>query len=883
MQMLANEPMGGITSGLEDNESVQALSNVTSGIETLFQNIDQADNPKEIMDAIRGDEASVDERRMELAQLVGEQDAKQTPESVLTIVQPLMTVIESTGGIADLDTETPVAQNIDEPQQMEAMARMMANEPTAMLSVGSNPTGNPEITGLQAIEKRATTPLGLLQLAKSLGPDLPRMQDFTTRFEGAPSVYDEYAKVLPFTQLAKFGQIVGRSPTVLSAITAPETTELLDPIMKLAMVQAKEKQDLRTKALEQFTKAKQSAQEQRTGLIKSILPTIAGKEVRFEKLDDGTVYKINPDNTIELFEQGTGKTIEIDGNILQFNKKTRKFDVAYSAPGANLKEYSTPKGTYLINFNQKDADGRFKVTPLMGGLTNEEINAKYFKFIDTGDGGGIGIDTRKPTIINEDTGLTVLNPLFEVQGKDKTSTIMTDAGAYVVNETDGSKSFLVPGTGKKGTFSQIGNDKTGYRLFNNISGEVVNVPGLGPVKTEFQQQMDEYVRNTVIINNPDKHGALTVENAKTRNNILGNILLPKSTEFDNLRDSQAELFRKTLMKTAGIDADSTDIDKRVNDFIFNLNTDRLNKLTYTGGQYDPQKSLKDVYGKMLGKLQEDTAKRARDSEALNKNAKLISLIKDNTKTGATAPIRLAIGKFFSDIGAKQAIIEGLGITEADYNSFIGGTLENLEMANKIGAQFAVQFASSFPGNLNESEVKLIKEAGINLTTTKGGIEIMGQIFEAEHKRNLSERKLINDYMADPSNSSKSPMVQYAEIEAKLIKNRADNPLITGDLKERLTGLAQEQPNMFVVKGNPGQTATVTPGRLALYKIISGVDATGENDFLSKGGAELLNDYAKKSTGNPKAKYKEEDIKKLFRIYSQFDLKTNPLYDPGDED
>ena len=256
MQMLANEPMGGITSGLEDNESVQALSNVTSGIETLFQNIDQADNPKEIMDAIRGDEASVDERRMELAQLVGEQDAKQTPESVLTIVQPLMTVIESTGGIADLDTETPVAPNIDESQQMEAMARMMANEPTAMLSRGSNPTGNPEISGFQAVNKRLSTPLGLIELAKTLGPDLPRMQDFTTRFEGAPSVYDEYAKVLPFTQLAKFGQIVGRSPTVLSAVTDPETTELLDPIMKLAMVQAKEKQDLRTKALEQFTEAK---------------------------------------------------------------------------------------------------------------------------------------------------------------------------------------------------------------------------------------------------------------------------------------------------------------------------------------------------------------------------------------------------------------------------------------------------------------------------------------------------------------------------------------------------------------------------------------------------------------------------------------------------
>ena len=86
-----NEPMGGITSGLDEAqavESTEALGGIASGIETLFQNIDNAENPKEIMDAIRGDEASVEERRTELGQLVGKADADKTPESVLTIVQP---------------------------------------------------------------------------------------------------------------------------------------------------------------------------------------------------------------------------------------------------------------------------------------------------------------------------------------------------------------------------------------------------------------------------------------------------------------------------------------------------------------------------------------------------------------------------------------------------------------------------------------------------------------------------------------------------------------------------------------------------------------------------------------------------------------------------
>ena len=64
-----NEPMGGITSGLDEAEAVQsteALGGIASGIEELFQNIDSAESPKEIMDAIRGDEASVEERRNEV-------------------------------------------------------------------------------------------------------------------------------------------------------------------------------------------------------------------------------------------------------------------------------------------------------------------------------------------------------------------------------------------------------------------------------------------------------------------------------------------------------------------------------------------------------------------------------------------------------------------------------------------------------------------------------------------------------------------------------------------------------------------------------------------------------------------------------------------------
>ena len=215
-----NEPMGGITSGLDEAEAVEsteALGGIASGIETLFQNIDNAENPKEIMDAIRGDEASVEERRTELGQLVGKADADKTPESVLTMVQPLMTVIESTGGIASLDTEdAPVAPNIGEANQAEAMARMMQNEPTAMLSLGAVPNEDNTVTGLQALQQSTSTPLGVLALAQKLAPSTPSLASFQKQYVDKPSAYEQYADVLPFQTLAQFGQIVGRSPTLLS-------------------------------------------------------------------------------------------------------------------------------------------------------------------------------------------------------------------------------------------------------------------------------------------------------------------------------------------------------------------------------------------------------------------------------------------------------------------------------------------------------------------------------------------------------------------------------------------------------------------------------------------------------------------------------------------
>ena len=870
-----NEPMGGITSGLDEAEAVQsteALGGIASGIETLFQNIDNAENPKEIMDAIRGDEASVEERRTELGQLVGKADADKTPESVLTIVQPLMTVIESTGGIASLDTEdTPVAPNIGEANQAEAMARMMQNEPTAMLSRGFVPNQDNTVSGLQALQQSTSSPLGVLDLAQRLAPQTPSLASFQKQYEDKPSAYAQYADVLPYQLLSQFGQIVGRSPTLLSAALDPQTVKLADPVLQLNMLQAKEKADRSTKATEAFTESKRDAQKAQSDLYGKILPKFLDRKSSIFEAKDGSLYQVSPEGTPTLIKPGQDKTVIVGNTLLRLDPTTNKFVEEYSKPGSELQLYSTPKGQFAIDLSSKKADGSYNVSALPGGQTSEEISAQFFKFYDTGDGGGFAIDTRRPTIEGPG-GSIVMNTLFERQGRDKTNTQSTNAGLMVVNETNPEKSFLIPDTAKK-EFIKIGTKETGFRLVNKFTGVGFNVPGLKEFQPEYFDKLDRFTEASKIINNPDQFTEAKVKKAQLEVNALSKELLPANTEFEKLRDDNANLFRAELMKNAGADINEKDIDAQVDQFIFNLNNDRITKLTTNASQYDTQKSLKDTYSKMLGKLQEDTSDRVQNSLALKKLANLQSLVANETKTGSTAPFRLAVGKFLKDVGIEKNVINALGISQAEYNDFVGGKLANLELASKIGSQFAVEFASSFPGNLNQSEVDLIQNAGINLTTTREGIKVMEDIFKAEAKRNESEEKLINDYMANEANSSKTPMKQYAEIQAKLIKNRKDNPLITPEIKEKISGFTAESPNVFRVEGT-NQTFSTTPDRIARFNIVKSINAPDFQTFLEKSAP--MQDYARKTYGE-NAKFNTDQLQIIYNRYQPLTLRPNPNF------
>jgi hypothetical protein len=112
---------------LDPNVVQQALAQAAGGIGDL----DEAQNYEQVMNTMRGDQATVEERRQELAEVVGPGDANQTPESVLTLVQPVMMLANVDQGIGELaqqemtqPMEGPMAEGImstvPEPPMTEA-------------------------------------------------------------------------------------------------------------------------------------------------------------------------------------------------------------------------------------------------------------------------------------------------------------------------------------------------------------------------------------------------------------------------------------------------------------------------------------------------------------------------------------------------------------------------------------------------------------------------------------------------------------------------------------------------------------------------------------------------------------------------------------------
>ena len=862
----ANEPMGGITSGLDEAEAVEsteALGGIASGIETLFQNIDNAENPKEIMDAIRGDEASVEERRTELGQLVGKADADQTPESVLTIVQPLMTVIESTGGIASLDAdegeESPVAPNIGEANQMEAMARMMQNEPTAMLSVGTVPNVNQQIAGLNAL---ANTPVGLLALSQKYAPKVTPLAELQKQYTDKPSAYQQYADTLPGLTLAKFGQIIGRSPTLLDAALSPETTKIADPLIQLSMLQAKEKSDRLQKAGDVYKEEVKASAKAKADLAKPIFTELAKSGYEFMKNDFGDIIATNKrTGDTKVVDAGPGQIIQEGGSIFRLSRDPgggSSLKVLKQTPNIDKFKDEASGATYIFDKNQVDSKGNLKFQ-IVGGKTNAQISAEN-TVIKEGPNGSIYSINKLTNTATE-----------RVKGKDETEIKeVQGVGLVLVNKTKKTTQVF---QGTKGTdFKTFGNKDTGFVAvdFNKrgADGKLIKTQLTEGVQPEVFQKIDQLLETQTALKNPElNRNSQEYKNLQTKQQILTRDLFDTS-EFENVVNAKGEAMRTRFLR-AGLS--ENDANRLVLGYKEEAYDDFINKKSTLTTSYNPTESMDKVFAKSIEKLITDTREVAEGNQKLASFAKIFEEGSQGFRTGTLAPARLAIGKFINASPTLKAKFES-AIGKDNLEAFIGGNIAVGETLNKIGAQFAVTFASNFPGNLNQSEVDLVKEAGLQLTTTPEGIAIMEGIFKQASVRSTEELKIIEDAMKDPKLKNLNPEDRYIEMTARIDKYRKDNPLVTPETIEKLQGAKPQAESgfFFADENNQDVGINITPIQEQRAQII--FKAKNKDDFITNYADEFSTLLSKQE---PKKRFSPKDINDFYDAYTQYKfLKRN---------
>ena len=273
----------------------------------VVSNIDAADDPKSMIDALRGNEKPLEARYAELAGYVGEADAQQTPESVLAMVQPTIMLTEEgaiDSGIGELmqglagqiEMETPSGEATPMGQGVgELMAMGAGNTPPVNFNQGGEvrhfaPGG--------AVTERATTML-------------PQFQDLYASVLGDPAAreaeLEEQKKLTRAQMLFDIAQtaLAAGAPTAqpMSAaerlMSAAQGTQLFSKIGDRAAGQLQAKQALEAEKRQMDLAALQSsiqaAQSDRSA-EQALKRAIEGKSATSTKADLKRVVSVDGAN-----------------------------------------------------------------------------------------------------------------------------------------------------------------------------------------------------------------------------------------------------------------------------------------------------------------------------------------------------------------------------------------------------------------------------------------------------------------------------------------------------------------------------------------------------------------------------------------------------------
>ena len=322
--------------------------------QTVMENIDRAEDPKSMIDAIRGNEKPLEARYAELAGYVGESDANKTPESVLAMVQPTIMMTEEgavDSGIGELmqglvqsvemEPESQMAQGVG-----ELMAMGAGNTPPVNFNQGGAvrhyaPGG--------AVTERATTMLPEFQnlYATVLGDPAQRQAelDEQKRLTQAQMLFDIAQAGLQFAGTTQGNTIAERLANAAAASQVfPRIGERAAGQLAAKQALEKEKRQMDLAALQSSIAAAQSEAEAQAAMDRTLAGVTPPKPI---KLGVNEIL-VSADGT-EL-ARGTEQ-----GEILTLGEG----QIAYGANGTEIARGPAKQKSYTLGPGQTlfSADG----------------------------------------------------------------------------------------------------------------------------------------------------------------------------------------------------------------------------------------------------------------------------------------------------------------------------------------------------------------------------------------------------------------------------------------------------------------------------------------------------------------------------------------------
>jgi len=412
----------GIMQGFEED----AKTIVDAGSEKK-EEFDKAEDYEQLMNTIRGDKKSEDQRRDELAEIVGEKDANDTPDSVLTLVQPVIQM---------LDTPEVRQEGIGATPQAFAMGGPVYRNQGTNKPEGETSTNDDALNvALMSLLLNQNQGANIPSLATGFQKNLPVMQAILGR-DPDRTLADTFFNI----SRSGFGLAAGMTPqeALLLGLEGQQKIGAKEEARDLAIRQAALGEASKDKAFaQQLDLAIKKEQAKRKDTKGTTFVVGSGVEV------PSAVSSLLSDTQISAYPEGTNIFVDKD-NKLSINIPTQADQEAYYNTETNTVVFLTDK-----EFNDLSDANKQNYTTVGAGST-------FTKLAKLKDDGSVDLTTvvdirnsdqaKIQELLESDPPYTIISNSFEVN-PDR-------SGVGIFNRAEGGPVFRQAGSNKDGETAQ---------------------------------------------------------------------------------------------------------------------------------------------------------------------------------------------------------------------------------------------------------------------------------------------------------------------------------------------------------------------------------------------------------------------------------------------